>query len=368
MKKPLMRNLFLFILPCAFCITACDTDPDPTVQCDFDQKAMLAYYADSLIVPNLEQMRIGAIFLNGVAQAFVNAPSPDMMVEVQVSFGAFVTAYKRASIYGFGPGVVNGMPFRNRFNTYPTDTAGIEANITAGTTAVAAIADDEAGLNAIAYLIFGPIGSNSTQAAALYADPARGQYLLALTQEILDRSTEIRNGWDAYRETFVNTTGVADGSPIALLVNELNLDFETTKNYGFKVPLGKYNGGVVLPAKVELYHSRNSMLAAKAHMVALRDVYNGTGANDGPGLYEYLLCLRAGEDADGLLADAIDERFQAIIDAMEQVPDPLDATIVTNKPVVEAAHDELQQLVPLLKSEMPSALGVRISYQDTDGD
>ena len=368
MKQLLMRHLFLLLFLTSIGLTACDTDPDPTVQCDFDQKAMLANYADSLIVPDLEQMRIGAIFLNGVAQAFVSAPSPDMLVEVQVSFGAFVTAYKRASVYGFGPGMINGMPFRNRFNTYPTDTASIEANVTAATTSVAAVTDDEVGLNAIAYLIFGPIGSGSVEAAALYSDPARGQYLLALTQELLDRSTEIRNGWDTYRETFVNTTGVADGSPIALLVNELNLDFETTKNYGFKVPLGKYNGGVILPTKVELYHSRHSMMAAKAHMAALRDVYNGTGANDGPGLYEYLVCLKAGEDADGLLADAIDDSFQAIMDAMEQVPDPLDATIVGNKPVVETAHDRLQQLVPLFKSEMPSALGVRISYQDTDGD
>lgn len=363
-----MRNLFLIFFPLLIGTAGCDTDPDPTVQCDFDQKAMLANYADSLIIPDLEQMRIGAIFLNGVAQAFVSAPSPDMLVEVQVSFGAFVTAYKRASVYGFGPGMVNGMPFRSRFNTYPTDTAGIEANIAAGTVSLASIADDEVGLNAIAYLIFGPIGSGSVEAAALYSDPARGQYLVALTQEIMDRSTEIRNGWEAYRETFVSTTGVADGSPIALLVNELNLDFETTKNYGFKVPLGKYNGGVTLPAKVELYHSRHSMTAAKAHLAALRDVYNGTGATDGPGLYEYLVCLRAGEDADGLLADAIDDRFQAMIDAAELVPDPLDATIVGNKPVVDAAHDQMQQVVPLLKSEMPSALGVRISYQDTDGD
>lgn len=349
-------------------LTSCDTGPDNPVSCDFDQKAMLANYADNLIIPGFNNLELGAQMLNAITQGFVNDPTSGMLVEIQVTYGAYFEAYKKVSVYGFGPGMVAGMPFRDRFNTYPISTTGIEANISAGNFDVDALHRDQVGLSALAYLIFGTPGQTSVEVAALYSDANRRQYLAALVQDLLTKSTTIKNGWATYRDTFVNNTGNADGSSISLLVNELNLDFETTKNYGFKVPLGKYNGGTVLPDRVEAFHAQSSARLARIHMEQLRLIYNGNATTDGPGLHEYLVCLKTGEQSGTLLADAIDDQFQAIVDALNNVPDPMDQTLIANKPLVDEAQNQMQMITPMLKSEMTSALGVRISYQDTDGD
>lgn len=362
-----MRKL-LTILVVFGLLTSCDTGPDSPVSCNFDQKAMLANYADNLIIPGFNNLELGAQMLNAVTQSFVNDPTAGMLVEIQVTYGAFFEAYKRVSVYGFGPGLVAGMPFRDRFNTYPVNAANIESNIGTANFDVDALHRDQVGLSAIAYLIFGTPGQSTTEVANQFTDPNRRQYLTSLVQDLLTKTSAIKSGWATYRDTFINNVGNADGSSISLLVNELNLDFEITKNYGFKVPLGKYNGGTVLPDRVEAYYARSSARLARIHMEQLRLAFNGNANTDGPGLYEYLVCLKTGEQNGTLLADAIDGHFQAIIDALSNVPDPMDETLVSNKPVVDEAHNQMQMLTPMIKSEMTSALGVRISYQDTDGD
>ena len=56
---------------------------------------------------------------------------------------------------------------------------------------------------------------------------------------------------------------------------------------------------------------------------------------------------------------------QAAVLTMEN---PLSEFVVTNQPAALDVYSELQSLVILLKVDMMSALGVLVTYQDTDGD
>ncbi|MEM9022133.1 MAG: hypothetical protein AAGB22_00230, partial [Bacteroidota bacterium] len=56
---------------------------------------------------------------------------------------------------------------------------------------------------------------------------------------------------------------------------------------------------------------------------------------------------------------------QADLDAL---PDPLSGTIESSQGTVEQVYQEMQQLVVLFKVDMPSQLGILITYQDNDGD
>ena len=71
-----------------------------------------------------------------------------------------------------------------------------------------------------------------------------------------------------------------------------------------------------------------------------------------------------GED----LSIATNNQLQLIIDNLNQLNDPLSNEILTNKVEVSNAYENMQQLVPLIKVDMTSALGVLITYQDNDGD
>ena len=68
------------------------------------------------------------------------------------------------------------------------------------------------------------------------------------------------------------------------------------------------------------------------------------------------------------LSIATNNQFQLIKDNLSQLNDPLSNEILTNKVNVSNAYENMQQLVPLIKVDMTSALGVLITYQDNDGD
>jgi hypothetical protein len=65
---------------------------------------------------------------------------------------------------------------------------------------------------------------------------------------------------------------------------------------------------------------------------------------------------------------AIVSKFSEIITAMQAVPGPLSQAVVNNAPAVETVYQKIVQGLVLLKTEMPSALGILITYQDADGD
>ena len=64
----------------------------------------------------------------------------------------------------------------------------------------------------------------------------------------------------------------------------------------------------------------------------------------------------------------IDNQFAEIVAALNGLNDPLSNEVVVNNAQGHETYDKLQQLVPLIKVDMTSALGVLITYQDNDGD
>jgi predicted lipoprotein len=70
----------------------------------------------------------------------------------------------------------------------------------------------------------------------------------------------------------------------------------------------------------------------------------------------------------GTLNQAIKDQFTLAKNKLALIPDPLSTQMTSNAPAVDAAYMELVKLLVLLKTDMTSALGVVITYQDGDGD
>lgn len=365
-----MKKIFSWCIGMSLFLIGCDTNPNLN-NCDYDETALLTNYVDEIIIPRFEALKLGVALLDGSVSAFVNSPSLGLLTEIKVTFGSAYPAYERCSALAFGPGLINGVPFRDRFNTFPTSVAAVESNIQNGTPAVSS-SQSTVGFPAIEYLIFGN-GQTDQEIVDLFTVDAnasnRKAYLQELSAELKSTVDQIVLDWQSYRSSFISNTGTSTGSSISLLVNEFNYDFEILKNFKFKIPLGKLNGGVVLPEKVEAYYAGGSVLLAKEQTEAFRDLFLGVGENgaDGEGLYEYLICLNT-ESGDKQLADAISEQFDEILVKLDMVQDPMSDALVTDKPSVDNAYTQMQMTVPLIKYEMTAALGVQISYQDNDGD
>ncbi len=352
-----------------------EKDKEPEPELEFDRKAMLENIGNTIIIPAYQALNNKVIALDSLATVFTVTPDLASLTGLQNAFKDACLAWQHVSVFEFGP--AEQALLRTNTNTFPTDTVQIANNVNSGSYNLSTVSNiDAKGLPALDYLLFG-IGTDNTAILDKYTSDAnaikRKMYLHDITNEIKTNVNTVYTGWISgggnYIATFVSAMGTDVGSSLGYLVNQLNYDFETLKNYKIGIPLGKKTLGTPLPEKTEAHYSGISVQLAVEQLKALEDVYLGRNLQgaDGSGIDDYLVHLKSQYNS-GQLSDAIKAQLTMAASKLQVVPDPLSQTILNNAPVVDAAYVELQKQVVLFKTDMPSALGVLITYQDNDGD
>lgn len=189
-----------------------------------------------------------------------------------------------------------------------------------------------------------------------------------LVDDINYRVKSTNNSWkSSYAGTFSNKIGSDIGSSIGILTNAWNQHYERNYRDGkIGIPLGIRSLGLPLPEKAEAYFSGISTSLAIKNLIEMEALYLGIG-NDGinrSSFDDYLLAIDAQQ-----LDSRIKTQFTAAEEALKRIESgELSEQIKNNPAAVESAYQELQKLILLIKVEMPSRLGILITYQDNDGD
>lgn len=361
------------ILTCWLGFWACDKNKndDPL---DYDRQTLLVNAADKYIKPAYQNLSDQVIALNNDANAFATAPDAAGLDALQAGLKDAWLAWESCSPLGFGPAA--NLNLRTAVNTFPANSVQIEMN--AGSTSWdfnSASNVDARGFPGLDYLLNHADDATVLGEFTTGPDSANRRNLLrAMSDDVLDLVSQVNDQWNGsanYSATFTSSLGTDAGSSTAALVNQLNFDLEQLKNARLGIPLGKKSLGQTLPEKVECYYGGYSAELARAHFVAIRALYEGYvfgSTTDGYGLYEALIALEA--DYNGApLADAIRDQIALANTALANVPDPLSNAIVTNNvAAANTAYDEVQKLIVLLKTDLPSAMSILITYTDNDGD
>ncbi len=347
-----------------------DEDPSSKDQAAFDRKAMLKNYGENLIIPGYETLKGSVKDLESAASSFVSAPSKTKLQDLQARFREGYADWQAVSVYEFGP--AKDLALRSFSNTFPTDTAKIEDNIATGNYDLSDFdTEAEKGFPALDYLLFDPYNGDTAVVNA-FGSQARQDYLMDVIADLKGNVTQTLQEWKPsggdHLSSFVSATGTDVGSSLGLMVNQLNYDLEIIKNAEIGIPLGKKSLGNPKPKNCQAYYSERSVSLAKTHLKALRDCYLGKGsAGDLRGLDDHLSHIDA-QSSNGPLDKAIRDQFAKTLDQIEKIPEPLSQAVVNDPSPVDQAYTELKKLVTLLKTDMPSELGVQITYQDNDGD
>ena len=338
--------------------------------------SILLNIGNNIILPGYKSLSMATGSLDSAIIDFSANPNGASLSNVRALFKSAYIAWESVSEYdGFGP-AYNVQPTLAGLNLFPTTTTRIDSNINAGNDNVNAFSNASAkGFPALDYLLFGA-GNNTLANYTTDAQASnRKQYLSAISADIKTEVNTAYAGWAArggnYINTFVNGTGNSISSSLGLLINSMDQDFEVLKNDRLGIPLGKQPPGAILPVlpkEVEAYYSGISAQLALAQLKAVQNIYLGSGTQgNGPGLQDYL--IEAGAKYNGgLLSDTVKAYFSSAVSALQAIPDPFSATIQSNAAPADALYAEIQQLVVMLKTDMPSSLGVLITYGDNDGD
>lgn len=366
-----MKKLVFLLFACTLIVVACKKNPkpeEPEVVDAFDQRAMFENYSANLIIPGYQLLKTKLDSLVLKANDFNAIPDATHLATLRQGLFSAYKQYMYVSTFEFGPAAT--VLFRGSSNVFQTDSTQINGNIASGSYNLALASEADAiGFPALDYILH---GKNKTDAyiVNLFATSAnRRQYLADVCSKLAQDVTGIVNGWGTYAATFNGATGNSAGSSLSNLVNEMNFDYEITKNARVGIPLGKQTLGVALPERCEAYYSGKSLLLLSNHINAIENIYLGRSQSgaDGKGLDDYLDQLNA-QYGSTTLNSAIKNKIAEVKAAMPAVPNPLSAAVVSSTAQVETLYQKMQQLQVLLKSDMPSALSVSITYVDGDGD
>jgi len=334
---------------------------DPVSNADnFDKGVMLTNLADNMILPALNDFDTKIDQLEADYIAFAANRDAANLETLRNSWKQAYISWQAIKIFDFGP--VRDYGFKGSTGTYPTDTAKIEANIQAGSYNLGSVNNADAiGLPALDFLLY----RDNALTYFVGNDPYT-TYGLNVVQKVRSELDLVVNGWSSFRTTFVSATGTETTSAFSELVNEFNRDYELAKAAKVGIPIGTQSLGIPLPEYTEARYSGISFELLRASLIALSKTYHGNSFSSnsaGVGFDDYLESLGREE-----LSSIITNNFSGIIAKIDSFSGTLEENITTNPGDLDALYTLLQGQVVYLKTDMTSAFGVLITYQDNDGD
>jgi len=365
MKANKKIYLILIVLLCTALSCGKSNNPvDEPVTNGFDKTAMLTNYADNLIIPGYTDLQQKLQLLTPAVNTFLTAPTT---LNQQAMLQVFKTAYlsfEKVSFTQFGP--AETILYTNFMNTLPattndnSDLQKIEANISSGSYNLSQnITVNQQGFPALDYLLF---SANTVQQFSAANSANRKKYVQDILARMQDLTDNVLSSWkNSYRAQFIANTKSDAGSPIGYMVNQFAYEMDQLKGPRIGWPFGKQSGGLIFENKCEGYYSKTSLALAIENLSSLKAYYIAAGS--GKSFSAYLTAL--GKDQ---LNQSILTYFDNAINKLKAVPDPLSASLTNNKTAVDAAYKEIQILLTVLKTDLASALSVRITYVDNDGD
>lgn len=355
-----MKNsFFLSIVFSLFFITSCDTDKDDKKEDrpDFDQSAMLSNFSENIIVPSFDNLAIQTQELALAADSFVLNRNQNWLDDMQAQFKLTYLAWQQVSHLEFGPSDAIGL--KSNVNIFPTNTSLVEQNIQNGNTVLDALGNKAAkGFPALDYLIH---KDNDSALLVAFSDTKRTDYLLKVVEDLSSKINKVSTDWSAYQSTFNNATGTDVGSSAGMLINALNQHYERFFRDGkIGIPLGVRSSGTARPQDSEAFYASFSFDLINANYMAMKELYLGA---DGIGLDDYLIAS-GGEDID----EVIKSQMVIIESKLSQFNGAMPDAIQNQNSELLSTYQEIQKLIVYWKVDMPSRLGILITYQDNDGD
>jgi predicted lipoprotein len=342
-------------------ITSCKKSKEQ----EFDREAMLENMASSHIIPEYQNLKTELSELTTAVSSFQESATSGNLTNMQDQFLTTYLNFERVKMFDFGP--AETINLKAGMNTYPVDGDKIDANIIAGSYTLASAANTDAiGFPAIDYLIYSGDGSAILDRFTTDINATNAHtYLQTVVTKMSEELTTVLDQWNgSYKSTFVAASGTDVGSSISLMYNEFVKDIELLKNAKIGIPAGQFSGGETFPTYVEAFYSGKSQLLALENLTALKRVYTG---GSGVGFDDYMVfALENGSTS--VASSTIESQFDVCHSHISGLGDPFSDAIPTNFDGFSAAFQQIKKLVAYAKTDIPGALGILITFSDTDGD
>lgn len=368
-----MKKILLAFCAVALVVACSSSDGGDTVDNgskNYDRTAILTNWADNIIIPAYDNYVAKLGTLSAKTTAFTAAADAAKLAEVRAAWLDAYVAYQSISQFDFG--LAENYYIKESANTYPTDVAGIEANMVSGSYDLTTqVQFSRQGFPGIDYLINGK--GTDAETVAFYANGNAATYLNAIVNQQKTIAETITADWKTkYRDEYVKNNGTSISSGVNRTTNNFIKNYEKDiRAAKVGIPAGIFSNGQTFADKVEGYYKNNvSRTLLVAALQAEKDFFNGkafNGTTSGPSLKSALDGLKAVREGKNL-SDIINTQFDTALTDANALNESFSQQITTDNAKMLTAYQSMQQNLIYFKVDMISALNITIDYVDGDGD
>ena len=368
-----MRKKLLFTLSIIIILSACqnstnDKDLDPILG---SRSELLENVTNNIIIPAHENLKDELSNLNAKAQNFTTNPTTLAFSELR---NAYVQTYiSWQSVEMFSIGKAEEIDYVKSMNTYPCSPIRINNNLESQSYDLNQanwISWTAQGFPALDYMLYGiDVDSNQILNYYIGIDGIKYlDYLNAIISQMLSNTDLVIEDWQTNKESFIASDGNTAVSSLNVLTNDFIYYYEKgLRANKIGIPCGVWNGFQTYEIGIEAYYRADiSKRLALASLNACKNFFMGKGINSetSGNSYEDIL---AENGAANVSADIINALNQAEV-LINNLDNNFRAQLFQDNSSMLDTYDALQDVVPLLKVKMLSALTITVDYDDSDGD
>lgn len=378
-KRARIAVLVVLWVALAAAATSC-TFVDSTSSSQDTRRRMLEELADGVIMPMHRDFEASAAALDAAAQALCAAPDAGKLQATQEAWHTARRDWRRMEVIAFGPYLEEPLRFQPKIDFWParedTILEVLEGDSALTVEAVASFGAPARGLPVIEYLLF--ISGDATPDAALarFEDADLGArrcaYLTALSGDVANNATALREAWDPEAGDFVGeiTRAGQDSATfdtlemaVSEVVSRMGYVCENMRRDRLNPPLGADSGGAPQPELVESRFSDRSIQDIRDGLFGVKALYTGVyGDNDVLGFGDY--AERRGQPLDA----TFNAQYDALLATLDAIEAPLREAVVDTPATVEAALEPSRALQRTIQTDLTAVLGASTTFNDTDGD
>lgn len=356
----------LALLGCAVALAGCASEGQGDTR-----RTLLERWSTELIIPLYVDFEQRSEDLSGAVDALCAAPSDTTLTAARTAWESAREPFKRAEVFAFGPYSRPEFRIGPKIDSWPARPEEAEEWI-AGTNPVdpatlAELGVWHKGLPVLEYFLYSPEGS----AQAQLQNARRCEYLRSTATELVNRAREIHLAWAPEGSDFANQLSGAGRTSTAWrslrdafgeMVNRMGFTIENVRRDKLGRPLGDMTGGTVLPDETESRFSGRAVRDILDNLTGIEMLFFGDATRGLPGVSSY--AIERGRN--------FDEQFRAALDSarasLQAVDVPLGEAVSTEADRVREASARLSELQTLIQTDLISALGLSLSFNDNDGD
>ena len=355
-------------------MVSCDSGESESDNDNFDRGAMLANWADNIIIPAYQNYQKKVEGLVTASTTFNTTPNENNLVALRSQWQSAYLAWQWVAMFEIGQ--AETVSLQSYTNLYPADASEIEASISSGSYNLELPSRrNQQGFPALDYLING-LGSTDAEIVDVFTNDQTGDkyktYLSDLVSRLNELTSEVVADWEnGYRDTFVANDGSSATGAVNKMTNDYIFYFEKhLRASKIGVPAGKFSG-TKDPSDVEAYYGTEfSKALFEEALNASQAFFNGkhfAGTSSGESFSSYLAYLNGLNEGEDLVK-LINDQFDTIETTGAGLSDSFSEQIEIDNALMLDTYDELQKNVVYFKVDMLQVLNIKVDYVDADGD